>query len=140
MRYIWLLIPLMLSGCLSAVNPFSCQPGDTVRGRPCWVVEPPDRGLVVSSPFYIRRHETRQHLFDQALAELSRVVNGGSVTTNTIVRKDTKVINSSVSSRGQVVTLATVNTPQGAVDIKAKILDEWSDTMGQVMYLWVEEE
>jgi hypothetical protein len=104
------------------------------------VVEPPDRGLVVSSPFYIRRHETRQHLFDQALAELSRVVNGGSVTTNTIVRKDTKVINSSVSSRGQVVTLATVNTPQGAVDIKAKILDEWSDTMGQVMYLWVEEE
>ncbi|QEP42528.1 hypothetical protein D5085_04890 [Ectothiorhodospiraceae bacterium BW-2] len=135
-----LLSVLLLGGC-SQLNPFGCQAGDFHRsGKPCWVVEPPERGLVVESPFYIRREQTRAHLFEQALVELSRRRYGAEVNTKSIVKKYQQVINNNSFSKGSVVSLATVNTPEGAVEIKAKIIDEWRDQRAEKMYLWVEED
>ncbi len=133
---------LLLSGCAHSPQPISaCEPTIRTAGeRPCWVLQPPDRGLVVSSPFHLRRAETRQHLFEQALVELARRIYGGQVTIQSLVKKEQSVRQGRVTTAEQVELLATINSSTESLQVNATVLDEWSDRHTERLYLWVEAE
>ncbi len=132
---------LLLSGCATDAVRVECEPALRVEGeRPCWVAQPPARGVVVSSLFHLRLAETRQHLFEQALVELARRIYGGEVTMQSVVKKEQTVRQGQVATKEQVDLLATINTANESLRVKATVLDEWSDRHTERLYLWVEAE
>ena len=107
------------------------------NGYPCWVNRTPDKGIVVSMAEAVDPNKTREMLFNKALVEIAAAEYGVNVSEDSIVKKSTKVNGSNVSQQSQVITLATVNTANGSVKVKAKIEDLWKHPTSRKLYMWV---
>ena len=108
------------------------------NGFPCWVNRKPAKGIVVSMSEHLDPNKTRDILFKKALLEIAAMTEGVTVSEDSIVKKQTRVSSGDrVSQQAMVVTLATVNTANGSVTVKAKVMDEWKHPMTRKLYLWV---
>jgi len=108
------------------------------NGYPCWINQKPAKGIVVSMSEHVDPNKTREVLFKKALLEIAASQTGVSVSEDSIVKKRTNVSgNDNVSQQVKVVTLATVKTANGSVNVKAKVEDEWKHPSSRKLYLWV---
>jgi len=140
MKYFLLLVAtIVISGCASIFSGGGCDKGDVDGdGVPCWVYHSPDDGVVVNMSEHIDPNKTREVLFKKALLEIAAAKTGVSVSEDSIVKKQTNVTGSdNVSQQVKVVTLATVKTQNGSVNVKAKIKDEWKHPSSRKLFLWV---
>lgn len=141
MKYIiTVLLGLWIGGCASSMNFSSaCVAGKIdSNGYPCWVNRKPNQGIVISMSEHVDPNKTRDVLFKKALLEISAAQTGVEVSEDSIVKKQTTITGSdNVSQQAQVVTLATVKTANGSVNVKAKIEDEWKHPSSRKLYLWV---
>lgn len=139
--FILVVIAVLQSACV-IVPGYSGSPCDVGvmddNGFPCWVNKKPAKGIVVSMSEHLDPGKTRDILFKKALLEIAAMTKGVTVSEDSIVKKQTRVSrNDSVSQQAMVVTLATVNTANGSVTVKAKVMDEWKHPMSRKLYLWV---
>lgn len=110
---------------------------DLCGDRPCWVVNSPKEGIVVSMADHVDPNKTREVLFNKALVELAAESEGFNVSQDSIVKKNVVNRNGNMSETAQVVTLANVNTGGGETRIQAKIKGQWKDPYTRKLYLWV---
>ena len=83
-------------------------------------------------------NKTREMLFKKALVEIAAGESGVEVSEDSIVKKSTQIHgNDDVSQQAQVITLATVKTANGSVNVKAKIEDLWKHPTSRKLYMWV---
>lgn len=131
---------LLATGCASLGGTTNdCTAGKiNGNGYPCWVNHKPSKGIVVNMSEHLDPNKTREILFKKALLEIAAGQSGVEVSEDSIVKKQTKVTGSdNVSQQAKVVTLATVKTANGSVNVKARVEDEWKHPSSRKLYLWV---
>jgi len=131
---------LFLGGCATTgSSPGDCAVGKiNGNGYPCWINHKPEKGIVVSMSQHIDPNKTREVLFKKALLEIAAGQSGVEISEDSIVKKQTRVTGSdNVSQQAKVVTLATIKTANGSVNVKAKVEDEWKHPTSRKLYLWV---